>query len=78
MSTLQAHTDDIMAYQWKKLYEMRQLRSSWYAQLVMKCNICGARPLGVYKERPGCTQRGGVRAHPKSSLAVDYYSPDRV
>ena len=28
-----------MAYQWKKLYAMRPLRSSWYAQLVMTCNI---------------------------------------
>ena len=40
--------DGIMAYQWKKLYAMRPLRSSWYAELVMKCNIRGARP--------GCTQ----------------------
>ena len=36
--------DDIMAYQWKKLYAMQPLRSSWYTQLVMKRNICGARP----------------------------------
>ena len=28
--------DDIMAFQWKKLYAMRPLQSSWYAQLVMK------------------------------------------
>ena len=35
--------DNIMAYQWKKLYAIWPLRSSWYAQLVMKCNICGAR-----------------------------------
>ena len=40
--------DVIMAYQWKKLYAMRPLRSSWYTELVMKCNIRGARP--------GCTQ----------------------
>ena len=42
--------DVIMAYQWKKLYTMRPLRSSWYAQLVMKWNIRGARP--------GCPQVG--------------------
>ena len=36
--------DGIMAYQWKKLYAMRPLRSSWYAHLVMKYNIRGARP----------------------------------
>ena len=35
--------DDIMAYQWKKLYAMRPLRSTWYAQLVMKCNIRGEK-----------------------------------
>ena len=35
--------DGIMDYQWKKLYKMRPLQSLWYAQLVIKCNIRGAK-----------------------------------
>ena len=51
--------DGIMAYQWKKLYAMRPLRSSWYAQLVMKCNILGAR-LG--SSILACTPKSYTRA----------------